>query len=64
MRVSLFLELLETEWGIFGLSLLVVGCFMWIAWIDSINQQTRNYLKFRSYETPLLLPTNFSRLGI
>ncbi|EJB22915.1 hypothetical protein HPCPY6271_1489 [Helicobacter pylori CPY6271] len=37
---------------------------MWIAWIDLINQQTRNYLKFRSYKTPLLLPTNFSHLGI
>ncbi|TPI04315.1 hypothetical protein FIM36_04555 [Helicobacter pylori] len=59
----MFLELLETKWGVFGLSLLVVGCFMWIAWIDPINQQTRNYLKFRSYET-LPTKTNFSRLGI
>ncbi|AJD65085.1 hypothetical protein OI67_00145 [Helicobacter pylori] len=65
----MFLELRETEWGIFGLSLLVVGCFhtdcMWIAWIDLINQQTtiRDYLKPRSYET-LPTKTNFSRLGI
>ncbi|GAA6824807.1 hypothetical protein HpHN84_05300 [Helicobacter pylori] len=31
IRVLLFLELQEAEWGIFGLSLLIVGCFMWIA---------------------------------
>ncbi len=50
--------------------IVLIGCFhtdsMWIAWIDPINQQTttRDYLKPRSYETPLLLPTNFSHLGI
>ncbi|OKB15700.1 hypothetical protein AOD77_0202370 [Helicobacter pylori] len=65
MRVSLFLGLLEAKWGVFGLSLLIVGCFMWIAWIDPINQQTiiRDYLKPGSYET-LPTKTNFSRLGI
>ncbi|GAA7788330.1 hypothetical protein JP0176_12220 [Helicobacter pylori] len=65
----LFLELLEAKWGVFGLSLLIVGYFhtdsMWIAWTDPINQQTtiRDYLKPGSYET-LPTKTNFSRLGI
>ncbi|OOC27251.1 hypothetical protein BZK21_00890 [Helicobacter pylori] len=61
----MFLELLEAKWGVFGLSLLVIGCFMWIAWIDLANQQTtiRDYLKPRSYET-LPTKTNFSHLGI
>ncbi len=32
------------EWG---LSLWIIGCFIWIAWIDPANQQTtiRGYLK-------------------
>lgn len=35
------------EGGIFGLFLWIIGCFIWIAWIDPANQQTtiRDYLK-------------------
>ncbi|MCJ8495272.1 hypothetical protein MPG59_00300 [Helicobacter pylori] len=57
---------MECFWIVFiDCRLFHVDC-MWIAWIDLISQQTtiRDYLKSGSYETPLLLPTNFSRLGI
>ncbi len=43
----LFLGLREAKWGIFGLFLWIIGCFIWIAWIYLANQQTTtgDYLK-------------------